>query len=107
MPQLEVDGATLTYDDEGPRDVEGVPLVFVHGWTANRRRWDHQVAHFAEALPMNRLMAAETSTNATISGMVPSPDAFRASAPWIAKMRPRFVHPKKATNCAAKNTRTR
>ncbi|MCX4767470.1 alpha/beta hydrolase [Streptomyces sp. NBC_01275] len=47
MPQLEVDGATLTYDDEGPRDGDGVPVVFVHGWTANRRRWDHQVAHFA------------------------------------------------------------
>ncbi|MDX2933939.1 alpha/beta fold hydrolase [Streptomyces ipomoeae] len=47
MPQLEVDGATLAYDDEGPRD-GGVPLVFVHGWTANRHRWDHQVAHFAE-----------------------------------------------------------
>ncbi|MFI1046256.1 alpha/beta fold hydrolase [Streptomyces griseoruber] len=48
MPQLEVDGAPLTYDDEGPRDGGGTPLVFVHGWTANRRRWDHQVAHFAE-----------------------------------------------------------
>ncbi|QOV33470.1 alpha/beta fold hydrolase [Streptomyces ferrugineus] len=48
MPQLEVDGATLTYDDEGPRDGEAVPLVFVHGWTADRHRWDHQMAHFAE-----------------------------------------------------------
>ncbi|MER5432455.1 alpha/beta hydrolase [Streptomyces sp. NPDC002588] len=47
MPQLEVDGARLTYDDEGPRGGGGVPLVFVHGWTANRRRWDHQLAHFA------------------------------------------------------------
>ncbi|MFE7765615.1 alpha/beta fold hydrolase [Streptomyces sp. NPDC057438] len=47
MPQLEVDGAVLTYDDEGPRDGDGVPVVFVHGWTANRHRWDHQVAHFA------------------------------------------------------------
>ncbi|BBC39002.1 Carboxylesterase [Streptomyces graminofaciens] len=47
MPQLEVDGATLTYDDEGPRDGDGVPLVFIHGWTANRHRWDHQVAHFS------------------------------------------------------------
>ncbi|MEV0173064.1 alpha/beta fold hydrolase [Streptomyces sp. NPDC050803] len=46
MPQLEVDGAALTYDDEGPHD-GGVPLVFVHGWTANRHRWDHQLAHFA------------------------------------------------------------
>ncbi|MFC4500995.1 MULTISPECIES: alpha/beta fold hydrolase [Streptomyces] len=47
MPQLEVDGASLAYDDEGPRDGGAVPLVFVHGWTANRRRWDHQIAHFS------------------------------------------------------------
>ncbi|WP_367325384.1 alpha/beta fold hydrolase [Streptomyces sp. HUAS ZL42] len=55
MPQLEVDGAALTYDDEGPRDGGGVPLVFVHGWTANRHRWDHQVAHFAEKRRVIRL----------------------------------------------------
>ncbi|MEU3980756.1 alpha/beta hydrolase [Streptomyces sp. NPDC026672] len=47
MPQLEVDGAVLTYDDEGPRDGDGVPLVFVHGWTADRHRWDHQIGHFS------------------------------------------------------------
>ncbi|MEV5145635.1 alpha/beta fold hydrolase [Streptomyces sp. NPDC052727] len=47
MPQLDVDGATLTYDDEGPRDAAEVPVVFVHGWTANRHRWDHQMAHFS------------------------------------------------------------
>lgn len=47
MPQLEVEGVALTYDDEGPRDAAEVPLVFIHGWTANRHRWDHQVAHFA------------------------------------------------------------
>ncbi|MGC9539697.1 alpha/beta fold hydrolase [Streptomyces sp. UG1] len=55
MPQLEVDGATLTYDDEGPRDGEAVPLVFVHGWTADRHRWDHQMAHFAERRRVVRL----------------------------------------------------
>ncbi|WP_329331929.1 alpha/beta hydrolase [Streptomyces sp. NBC_00663] len=55
MPQLEVDGAALTYDDEGPRDGEGVPLVFVHGWTANRHRWNHQLAHFAEKRRVIRL----------------------------------------------------
>ena len=55
MPQLEVDGAKLTYDDEGPRDGEGVPLVFVHGWTANRHRWDHQMSHFAETRRVVRL----------------------------------------------------
>lgn len=47
MPQLEVAGATLAYDDEGPRDGAAAPLVFIHGWTANRHRWDHQLAHFA------------------------------------------------------------
>lgn len=55
MPQLEVDGASLTYDDEGPRDGGGVPLVFVHGWTANRHRWDHQLAHFSEKRRVVRL----------------------------------------------------
>ncbi|MFI6014182.1 alpha/beta fold hydrolase [Streptomyces sp. NPDC051243] len=55
MPQLEVDGAALTYDDEGPRDGDGVPLVFVHGWTANRHRWDHQLAHFCERRRVVRL----------------------------------------------------
>ncbi|MEU9479393.1 alpha/beta hydrolase [Streptomyces sp. NPDC048191] len=55
MPQLEVDGATLTYDDEGPRDAPEVPLVFVHGWTADRHRWDHQVAHFSERRRVIRL----------------------------------------------------
>ncbi|GAA5033860.1 alpha/beta fold hydrolase [Streptomyces siamensis] len=55
MPQLEVDGAALTYDDEGPRDGDGVPLVFVHGWTANRHRWGHQVAHFSDSRRVIRL----------------------------------------------------
>ncbi|MFC8350999.1 alpha/beta fold hydrolase [Streptomyces sp. NPDC057280] len=55
MPQLEVDGAALTYDDEGPHDGEGVPLVFVHGWTADRHRWDHQLAHFAKKRRVVRL----------------------------------------------------
>ena len=45
MPKLDVDGVGLAYDDVGRRD--GVPLVFIHGWTANRHRWDDQVAHFA------------------------------------------------------------
>lgn len=41
------DGAELTYDDEGPRDAGTAPLVFLHGWTADRHRWDRQTAHFA------------------------------------------------------------
>lgn len=55
MPQFDVDGATLTYDDEGPRDGEPTPLVLVHGWTANRHRWDHQMTHFADARRVIRL----------------------------------------------------
>ena len=45
MPMLDVDGVGLAYDDVGRRD--GVPLVFIHGWTANRHRWDDQLGHFA------------------------------------------------------------
>ena len=45
MPMLDVDGVRLAYDDVGRRD--GVPLVFIHGWTANRHRWDDQLGHFA------------------------------------------------------------
>ncbi|MBL1084607.1 alpha/beta fold hydrolase [Streptomyces actinomycinicus] len=55
MPQLDVDGARLTYDDEGPRDAADVPLVFVHGWTADRHRWDHQMAHFSTRRRVVRL----------------------------------------------------
>ncbi|MGW0881978.1 alpha/beta fold hydrolase [Streptomyces sp. NPDC002671] len=55
MPQLELDGARLMYDDEGPRDAAETPLVFVHGWTANRHRWDHQMAHFAARRRVIRL----------------------------------------------------
>ena len=45
MPKLDVDGVGLAYDDVGRRDE--VPLVFIHGWTANRHRWDDQLSHFA------------------------------------------------------------
>ncbi|GAA1421732.1 alpha/beta hydrolase [Streptomyces thermospinosisporus] len=55
MPQFAVDGAELIYDDEGPRDAEGVPLVFIHGWTANRHRWDHQMEHFSAGRRVIRL----------------------------------------------------
>jgi len=56
MPKLEVDGAVLVYDDEGPRDGDGgVPLVFIHGWTAGRHRWDDQFAHFATGRRVVRL----------------------------------------------------
>jgi pimeloyl-ACP methyl ester carboxylesterase len=55
MPQLEVNGAVLVYDDEGSRDGDGVPLVFIHGWTADRHRWDDQFAHFAAGRRVIRL----------------------------------------------------
>ncbi|MFF8730971.1 alpha/beta fold hydrolase [Streptomyces sp. NPDC015171] len=55
MPQLDVDGATLAYDDEGPRGAADAPVVFVHGWTADRHRWDHQLAHFSAARRVIRL----------------------------------------------------
>ena len=45
MPKLDVNGVGLAYDDAGRPD--GVPLVFIHGWTANRHRWDDQLGHFA------------------------------------------------------------
>ncbi|MFD5543395.1 alpha/beta fold hydrolase, partial [Streptomyces sp. NPDC127079] len=55
MPQFEVDGAVLAYDDEGPRDGSAVPLVLIHGWTADRHRWDHQTEHFAARRRVVRL----------------------------------------------------
>ncbi|KOV64165.1 alpha/beta fold hydrolase [Streptomyces sp. MMG1121] len=55
MPQFDVAGAVLTYDDEGLRDAREVPVVFVHGWTANRHRWDHQTAHFSARRRVIRL----------------------------------------------------
>ncbi|MGY0056312.1 alpha/beta fold hydrolase [Streptomyces sp. LZ34] len=64
MPQLEVGGARLTFDDEGRRD--GVPLVFIHGWTANRHRWDHQMAHFA---PHRRVIRLDLRGHGESDGM--------------------------------------
>ncbi|WP_329348201.1 alpha/beta fold hydrolase [Streptomyces sp. NBC_01261] len=56
MPKLEVNGAVIAYDDEGPRDGDGgAPLVFIHGWTADRHRWDDQFAHFAVGRRVIRL----------------------------------------------------
>lgn len=65
MPTLAVDGADLTYDDEGPRDAGGAPLVFLHGWTADRHRWDHQMAHFA---PHRRVIRLDLRGHGRSSG---------------------------------------
>jgi non-heme chloroperoxidase len=43
MPEIEVNGARLTYVEEG----EGKPLVFVHGSISDYRSWNAQVAFFA------------------------------------------------------------
>ncbi len=45
MPVAVTNGTELVYEDLGPRT--GVPLVFIHGWTADMHRWDEQVAFFA------------------------------------------------------------
>ncbi len=64
------------------------------------------MAHLADALPMTRLIRADTITNDTISGTSPSPAACSPSAPFTAKISPRLVHLKNATNCAAKKQST-
>ena len=46
----------------------------------------------AEALPIDRLITADSSTKDRISGMSPRPDLPRKSAPLIAKIKPRLVH---------------
>ena len=45
MPTEKINGIDMFYEDNGPK--EGIPLVFVHGWTANMHRWDEQVKHFS------------------------------------------------------------
>ncbi len=52
------------------------------------------MAHLAEALPMARLISAESITKAIISGMSPSPEASSNAAPFTAKIRPRLVQRK-------------
>lgn len=51
--RFDVDGVGLAYDDEGSGD--GAALVFIHGWTANRHRWDHQLEHFKPGRRVIRL----------------------------------------------------
>ena len=63
-------------------------------------------AHWADALPTQRLMTAARRTKHNINGIGPSPEASRTSAPLMAKIIPRLVYLKYATNWAAKKTRT-
>ena len=51
--RFDVDGVGLAYEDEGSGDA--TPLVFIHGWTANRHRWDHQFEHFKATRRVIRL----------------------------------------------------
>ena len=48
-------------------------------------------AHLADALPISRLSADDSSTKASISGTPPRPEARSVSAPLTAMIRPRFV----------------
>lgn len=47
MPVLKINGFELFYDEKGPKNKK-TPIVFVHGWTANRHRWDDQMKFFAK-----------------------------------------------------------
>ncbi|HZU55773.1 MAG TPA: alpha/beta hydrolase [Actinocrinis sp.] len=51
--RFDVDGVGLVYEDAGSG--AATPLVFIHGWTANRHRWDHQFEHFAKSRRVLRL----------------------------------------------------
>lgn len=56
--RFDMDGVALAYDDAGgadPNSGQATPLVFIHGWTANRHRWDHQLEHFAKTRRVLRL----------------------------------------------------
>ncbi|HOO72650.1 MAG TPA: alpha/beta hydrolase [Spirochaetota bacterium] len=46
MPQVKINGLMITYDDKGPK--RGTPLICVHGWTADRHRWDHQIDNLSK-----------------------------------------------------------
>jgi hypothetical protein len=64
------------------------------------------IAHFAEALPIIRLMKPHSRMKGMKTSGPVIPIEVRKSAPLTATMPPRFVQPKKATNCAAKKTMT-
>ncbi|MBS2961986.1 alpha/beta fold hydrolase [Actinocrinis puniceicyclus] len=51
--RFDVDGVSIAYEEAGAG--ERTPLVFIHGWTANRHRWDHQFEHFARTRRVLRL----------------------------------------------------
>src|SRR5690606_7757310 len=64
------------------------------------------IAHFADALPMNRLMKDETTTKDTINGSPSNSMALSAFAPVTARMIPRFDQLKNAMKWAATKAST-
>ncbi|MDL5158759.1 alpha/beta fold hydrolase [Actinomycetospora termitidis] len=38
MPSIAIADSEYRYDDDGPRDAPAI--IFIHGWTADRHRWD-------------------------------------------------------------------
>lgn len=44
MPQLDIRGIQLYYDDKG----SGQPIVFVHGHPFNHTMWKYQISHFSK-----------------------------------------------------------
>ena len=64
-------------------------------------------AHFALAEPMNKLSNDDTKiieVSRAQAGILVEP---KKSAPWTAKISPRFDHENIATKCAATNASTR
>lgn len=53
MATIDVNGASLVYDDAG---AGAPPMLFVHGWAGNRRNFAPQVAFFA---PTHRVVALD------------------------------------------------
>jgi hypothetical protein len=52
-------------------------------------------------------MLADRITKSIIKGISPMSADIKRSAPLTARIIPRLLHLKKATNCAAKNTNTK
>lgn len=45
MRRLVVEGAAIAYEESGSGD--GLPLLFLHGWTSDRSTWRHQIPAFS------------------------------------------------------------
>ena len=47
MKRIKVNDVELAYNDEGPREAAGVPLVLLHAFPLSHQMWDEQVAALA------------------------------------------------------------